>query len=173
MGRRSGFAAAYGISRARVPRPRRAPRARQINWINSSPAAAQSCASESSASAFRWRSPSPAPRPRPLVGGYATVRDRRSDLGLGARDFEDEPAEDDLLKNRLVRAGHQDGARVRPDQDRRPPARRRQLGLHQRRPGTATTTHAASTTGSKLTYTRLAARQRPGVPLGARPRNPN
>ena len=53
--------------------------------------------------------------------------------------------------------------------DRRPPARRRQPGLHQRARA-ATTTHA-STTGSKLTYT-LAGDSSP-VTLMAPRRNPN
>ena len=49
-------------------------------------------------------------------------RDRRSDLGRGRRDFagaRGRPAQEPPLPS----LGHQDGARVRPDQDRRPPAR--------------------------------------------------
>ena len=120
--------------------------------------------------------PDPRPRLRCLrrnFGGSSDAallrrgRDRRSDLGRGRRDFagaRGRPAQEPPLPS----LGHQDGARVRPDQDRRPPARRAATRTSPTRPGTATTTHA-STTGSKLTYT-LAGDSSPVTPLGARPR---
>ena len=59
-------------------------------------------------------------------GGDYRGRDRRSELrlGRGRRDLAGPrgcPAQEPPLPS----LGHQDGARVRPDQDRRPPARRR------------------------------------------------
>ena len=71
-----------------------------------------------------WSSSAPVMRTLPAGIWWRLSRDRRSDLGRGRRDLAGPrgcPAQEPPLPS----LGHQDGARVRPDQDRRPPARRR------------------------------------------------